>query len=160
MIKNALNSGDDAALLAAVDEINSDPKNYRYTLGTMLSVYQELKAKKPKTAAAMFNRMRNNPQLASFLEKKMYSKQVGFVRRIDYYSIYKELTGYTNLEFEFAMQDQFLNESRIDLPRHDKFLRSNTSAVRTTQLQALLKNNIGGDQKKGKHDLSEHNGSD
>jgi hypothetical protein len=144
-LKNALESGDDSKLLKAVDAINSDPTSYNYTLGPMLSVYLELKAKKPNSANLMFNRMKSNSALTGFLEKKIHSKQVGFVRRADYYSVYREIAGYNNLELERELQQQFFEEIKTDLPRNDKYLRSNTSAYRTTLLQALVKNRIGGE---------------
>ncbi len=144
-LKNALESGDDARLLKAVDQINADPSSYNYTIGAMLSAYLELKAKKPNSAKLMFDRMKNNESLTGFLEKKIHSKQVGFVRRTDYYSIYREITGYNNPELERELQNQFFAEIKADLPRHDKYLRSNTSAYRTTLLQALVKNRVGGE---------------
>lgn len=142
-LKAAAQAKDEAKILQVVDQINADPANYSYTLGTMLSVYEELKAKKSKAAATMFERMKLNPQLATFLDKKIHSKQVGFVRRVDYLAIYKELTGYSNSEVEQQLIEKFLREIQTDLPINNKYLRSNASAYRTTLLQALLKSKIG-----------------
>jgi hypothetical protein len=120
----------------------------RFSLNTLIDLKNELAAAKAPLAKDVLNRMRNMPGIVSMLDSKMRSKQVGVLKKIDYYRFYQDLTG----KFDKAL-DRQISKDVVEVlaqplppldPRATNPARSRNLAAdyRATLFQSLVKNRI------------------
>jgi hypothetical protein len=148
MIKNAVRDRDTQGLMRALDTIASNQDYLRFSLNTLIDLKNELTAAKAPLAKTVLDRMRTMPGMISMLDSKLRSKQVGVLKKIDYYRFYQDLTG----KFDRGLDKQIsndvvevLSQPLPDLdPRAANPARSRNLAAdyRATLFQSLVKNRI------------------
>jgi hypothetical protein len=96
---------EDEIALRTVDRILADPALIGYNFNTMWELL--LRAKRVNNRAlydAVRDRMRASANLTHFLHSKFENKKVGVVRKIDFYSFYKDVYGGKLPELETSLR--------------------------------------------------------
>ena len=81
--------------LKVLDEILKEPILIRYTYNSLLERLKTLKAEDPNLYTQTINKLRSNVVIQDFLSKKLDDKNLGLLRKIDYFVFYEEIFGPT-----------------------------------------------------------------
>lgn len=172
LLKAAAREPDAAKLQAKVNAalglIAGNPTFMRYSFNTLVDLRNQLASnrdpKRKEMAARILARMKATPGLTDFLKEKMQSRQVGLMRKIDYYRFHLLLTGAANPAMEAAIRAKALAELSRELPPAPEPLalgvvetpveatrrrgmnrsRQLAQAYRASMIQSLIKNRLGG----------------
>jgi hypothetical protein len=148
VLKAAAKSKDPSQMGAALDLIASQPDYLRYSFNTLVDLKNELSKNKSPVAKVILARMRAMPEVQAMLESKMKSKQVGILRKIDYYRFYRDLMGKTDKEMEKEVEAQAIEVFAQPLPavdpraEHPERSRNLAADYRATLFQSFLKNGL------------------
>lgn len=103
-----------------------------------------------KTDAALaenlLDKMKTHPTIVGFLESKVKSKQLGLLRKIDFYRFYNLLTGKKIPEVEADIEAKMLEEFRKPLPRTSQSERRLAMGFRRLLMESGFKNKVLGEQ--------------
>ena len=80
-------------LLEVLDRILEEPVFIRYTYNNLLERLQSLKEEDQGLRFAMIERLKNSEEMSGFLSGKLKSRDLGVLRKIDYYAFYEEIYG-------------------------------------------------------------------
>jgi hypothetical protein len=148
LIKNAVRGKDTDSLMRALDLIASNQDYLRFSLNTLIDLKNELAAAKAPLAKKVLERMRTMPGMIEMLDSKMRSKQVGALKKIDYYRFYQDLTGKFDKELDKQVTKDVVEVLSQPLPEldpraHNPARSRNLAAdYRATLFQSLVKNRI------------------
>lgn len=148
LIKNSVRDRNTEGLMRALDLISTNQDYLRFSLNTLIDLKNELVAAKAPLADKILARMRSMPGIVNMLESKFRSKQVGVMKKIDYYRFYQDLTGKSDRAINKQLSSdviEVLVQPLPDLdPRAANPARSRNLAAdyRATLFQSLVKNRI------------------
>ena len=80
-------------LLEVLDRILEEPVFIRYTYNSLLERLKSLKEEDRGLRFAMIQRLKNSEEMNGFLSRKLKSRDLGILRKIDYYAFYEEIYG-------------------------------------------------------------------
>ena len=86
----------DNEFIKTLNQVLKDPKSLRFSYNTLLERLMNLKESDEKLFNNMVNKMKKSKKLKSFLFDKLQDKQLGIVRKIDYYAFYEKIYGKSN----------------------------------------------------------------
>lgn len=153
-LKAASAKNDTAGLNAVLNVIETRPELIPYSFNNLVEMRNSLikaaaketkadvKAKKNEMAKTILERMKKHPTVLAFLTTKIRSKQVGVLRKVDYYHFYRNLTGKNEPDVETEIQSKVLEELKKPLPRTTQSSRNLARDYRRTLLESLLKNKL------------------
>lgn len=152
LLKMAAKNKDLAKMNEVLDLITSRPDYLRYSFNTIVDLRNELGKNKETSplAQTLIEKMKAHLQIRSFLAAKMGSRQVGVVRKIEYYQFFRDLTGGTDPALEEEIQAKVTAVLLQPLPElnptaaHPERSRNLAASYRTTVFQALVKNKMAG----------------
>lgn len=127
------NASDEKTALAALRSITKDEKSIQYGFN---SIWAKLKENEVPYKAAILAELKNNPRISQFLTKKLESKQLGLLPKLEYFAFYKELYKKADSKLEQAFFDKA--KGQLDLPQ--RFNDFDMEDYKLTILQALFKN--------------------
>ena len=81
------------SLLEVLDRILEEPVFIRYTYNSLLERLKSLKEEDRGLRFAMIQRLKNSEEMNGFLSRKLKSRDLGILRKIDYYAFYEEIYG-------------------------------------------------------------------
>lgn len=106
LLKKALKSDH---YLPIIDEILKDESLIGYSFNSIYELVQRLQKEGDIEGLVLVRtKLQSSDVLNSFLMKKLTSKELGSLRRIDYYAFWKEMTGKTNESIENNIQNYFV----------------------------------------------------
>lgn len=123
-------------ILSALDAITSSQAMIHFGFN---SIWEKLQNNTdPQLQLDIQNHLKNKPEILQFIENKLQSKQLGLLRKIDYYAFYRDLTGNRSAKVEENIFQ--LGLTQLTLPIE----QDNYAAIdyKSTLLQSLLKNSI------------------
>ncbi|MGZ3696182.1 MAG: hypothetical protein ACXWQO_19305, partial [Bdellovibrionota bacterium] len=153
-LKDAARNVDLNQLGAVLDVVNARPELLPYAFNSLVDIRNQLlraaaadktddgKKKKALFAQTILDRMGQNPLVKGFLETKINSKQVGTMRKIDYYKFYTSLTGNSSPAVQAEIEARILEELKRPLPRTSQTSRMLARDYRKTLLESGLKNKL------------------
>ena len=83
----------DNEFIKTLEEVLQDPQALRFTYNTLLERLMNLKESNETLYNKMIEKMGKSKKLKSFLFDKLQDKQLGIVRKIDYYAFYEKIYG-------------------------------------------------------------------
>ena len=149
-LKSAAKNSDPAALAKVLDRILSNPEYFRYSFNTIVDLRSQLAKKKDPKAELILQKMRNHPGTKEFLDAKMESRQVGVLRKIDYYRFQEDLFKRPNVNAAQEIANASIKELLRTLPEltpnaeHPERSRTLAANYRATLFQSLIKNKMVG----------------
>lgn len=148
LIKNSVRERNTQGLMRALDTIASNQDYLRFSLNTLIDLKNELVAAKAPLAKTVLERMRAMPGIVNMLDSKMRSKQVGALKKIDYYRFYQDLTGKSDKNLDRQVTADVVEVLSQPLPALDPQAenparsRNLAADFRATLFQSLVKNRI------------------
>lgn len=129
----------DEELLAAVDAALTDEK----TLGYSFNAIWELLQRQKKEGNFLFlkkiqDKLKASEVLKHFIMQKLANRELGIVRKIDYYSFFTEITGERNDKVEDLIRSAAMKIFVLPNPEQDFAFRD----FKQTLAQSLMKNKL------------------
>ncbi|MGE3260468.1 MAG: hypothetical protein AB7K68_01700 [Bacteriovoracia bacterium] len=153
-LKAAGRSADMGKLNAVLDVLNARPELLPYAFNSLVDLRNQAlkqaavdksedgRKKKSQFAQAILDRMKTHPTVKTFLETKIASKQLGVMRKIDYYKFYNSMTGKTVPAVQTEIEARILDELKKPLPRTSQTSRMLARSYRRMMLESGLKNKL------------------
>ena len=108
------NDPDPKRVLEALDRILRDPVSIGYSFNTMFESMLDLKKAGSKRDLKLLDRiqkkLQSSPEVQQFLDRKLFSKQLGLIRKIDYYAFHRVMTGRAELAIEQQIRKAALEQ--------------------------------------------------
>jgi hypothetical protein len=105
LLKNA----NDSSLIDSIDTILKDKLLIGYSFNSINELLQRLKSEgKFDLLTKIQNKLQGNQLLQHFLMSKLSSKELGILRKIDYYAFWKNMTNSSNDQIEKVIEDVFV----------------------------------------------------
>ncbi|MCO5144260.1 MAG: hypothetical protein M9962_14315 [Oligoflexia bacterium] len=142
LLKEAIRLNDKDKLVYALDTILAQPDFLRYSFNSIVDLHNEAKAKKDATAEIIIERMKLHPTLATQLQSKFTSEQVGILRKMEFYAFYKALMNQKDDKVERIIQSKVIDILSKPLPEGSDRTRTLAANYRATIVQSLIKNRI------------------
>lgn len=123
-------------ILKYVDSILADKDLIAFNFNNLWELIHRLKKEGSSAEEKVRKKLRENIELSAFISKKLYTKNLGILRKIDYYSFLRDL----KLESTPAVEEKILEASKkIFNIKADDF---NGVDFQITLLQSLAKNKL------------------
>jgi hypothetical protein len=148
LLKNSSREKNERKLGEALDRLLANPNHLRYSFNTLVDMRNQLRRSNSPMARQILDRMKNHPEVISFLESKFRSRQVGILRKVDYYNFYRALTGRRDNVAENEIRQTGMKVLQQGLPSFNREAenparsRNLAAAHRAEVFQSLLKNNL------------------
>jgi hypothetical protein len=115
------NTNDPDKLLDVLDQILKSETLIGYSFNSIYELMQRFtKQGNINALVKLQNRLKSSPLLNKILMRKLASKELGIIRKIDYYAFWSQMTGSSNQQIEKKIQDAFIKITLKEAKSYDE----------------------------------------